>query len=338
MHGLSPDGPTELSDEEWSACLHPDDVTSTREALHGAARARTGLCIRYRTIATDGQCRWVLGLGSLVPGTCAGAARFVGLNLDVTESTEAALALQRMQSEIIHLSRLSAMGALATTLAHELNQPLTAIAGFVGGIRRYVEDGEPHQRGAALQAIEGAERGAQYAADIVRKLREQASDTAPERKPDSLRKTIGEAIQLCGPREKGRRAIALQVDQAADAVLIDRVQIEQVLLNLLRNACEASETSGSTKRVVASATPTDDNMALVRVSDGGGGVPDSVKDDIFKASFTTKTQGMGLGLSICRTIVENHGGRIWLEENDRGGADFCFTVSLRGQVSGNNDR
>ncbi|MDB5675535.1 MAG: response regulator [Sphingomonas bacterium] len=336
MHGLSPDGPAELSDEEWSACLHADDVAATREALHTAVATKTGLCIRYRTIAEDGHCRWVLGLGSLVPGGRGRADRFVGLNLDATENTEAALALQRMQSEIIHLSRFSAMGALATTLAHELNQPLTAIAGFVGGIRHYVEAGEPRERSAALLAIEGIERGAHYAADIVRKLREQASDAAPERKPDSLRQTISEAVQLCGDMGRGKSRVGLEVDRKADVVLIDRVQIEQVLLNLLRNAFEASKASGSPKRIGVSAMPTGEQMALIRVSDGGGGVPGALKHEIFKARFTTKPQGMGLGLSICKTIIENHGGEIWVEDNDRSGADFCFTVPLHNQPSGPN--
>ncbi|THD34436.1 MAG: hypothetical protein E7773_14690 [Sphingomonas sp.] len=186
---------------------------------------------------------------------------------------EAQLALQRMQSEIMHLSRFSAMGALATTLAHELNQPLTAIAGFMGGVRRYVEAGEPRERDTALQAIDGAERGAHYAAEIVRKLREQASDAAPERRPDSLRETLSEAIQLYGPRGKGRREIGLEVDQAADSVLIDRVQIEQVVLNLLRNACEASESSRSIKKIIVSASIGDANMVPVRVSDGGAASP-----------------------------------------------------------------
>jgi two-component system sensor kinase FixL len=160
-----------------------------------------------------------------------------------------------------------------------------------------------------------------------RKLREQASDAAPERKPDSLRETISEAIQLCS--NKGKRDIDHEVDRAADAVLIDRIQIEQVLPNLLRNACEASDASRSAERILASAAPVEGGIALIRVSEGGSGVPETIRNEIFKTSFTTKPQGMGLGLSIYHTIVEKHGGRIWVEENHRGGADFCFTVPLQ---------
>ena len=139
-----------------------------------------------------------------------------------------------------------------------------------------------------------------------------------------------------GRMGRGKRGIGLEVDQKADLVLIDRVQIEQVLLNLLRNACEANKASGSTKRIVVSAMPANEQMALIRVSDGGGGVPEALKHEIFRASFTTKPQGMGLGLSICKTIVENHGGDIWVEDNDRRGADFCFTIPLHDERSGPN--
>lgn len=326
MHGLSPDGPNMMSEAEWSACVHPDDLENVQNALQVAISTKTGLYVRYRTIAPDGTCRWLLGLGSLVSGSCGHHPRFVGMNIDVTETVEATLAVQKMQSEIIHLSRLSAMGALANTLAHELNQPLTAIAGFVGGIRRYLEVGEPSGRAAALQAISSAERSTQFAADIVRKLREQASDAAPERKRESLNRTIAEAVQLSDHSDDGFHGIDVEVDPALDAVVIDRVQIEQVLLNLIRNACEASKLFGSTERLIITAKSAVQSRVVIRVSDTGGGVPDALKDEIFKASFTTKTQNMGLGLSICRTIVENHGGHIWIEPNDRGGADFCFTL------------
>ncbi len=236
MHGLSLDGPTTMSETEWSTCVHPDDLAKARAALQVAIATKTGLYVRYRTIAADGTCRWVLGLGSLVSGSYGDHGRFVGMNIDVTDTVEATLTLQRMQSEIIHLSRLSAMGALATTLAHELNQPLTAIAGFVGGIRRYIEVGGEDERTTALHAIDCAERSTQFAADIVRKLREQASDAAPERKVESLSETIGEAVQLCDHPNNRSQGVEIRVERSAEAVMIDRVQIEQVLLNLLRNA------------------------------------------------------------------------------------------------------
>lgn len=166
----------------------------------------------------------------------------------------------------------------------------------------------------------------QFAADIVRKLREQASETAAERKPECPRDIIREAVQLCDSRVATEAAVIVEVDPKADSVLIDRVQIEQVVLNLLRNAREAQGNSASNAKIRISASPANANMTFVRVSDGGGGICDAVKEDIFEASFTTNPRGMGLGLSICRAIVENHGGRIWFEANDRGGADFCFKV------------
>lgn len=326
MHGLSSNCADALTDAQWSACLHPDDVARAREALSVAVKTRSSLCIRYRTIAVDGRQRWVLGLGNLVPVSRDRVARFVGLNLDVTESMESTLALQHMQAEIARLSRFSAMGAIAATLAHELNQPLTAIAGFVGGIRRFVEECERPEGLAALHAIDGVERATRYAADIIRKLREQANDITSQPTPERLAETMGDAVSLCGSGAKSWPDIELDVDPAADAVLIDRIQIAQVVLNLLRNAAEASDASASAKPIMISTKAIPNNMALITISDGGGGVPEALKDDIFRASFTTKSDGMGLGLSISRTIVENHGGRIWVDANSRGGADFCFTV------------
>jgi two-component system sensor kinase FixL len=340
MHGLAADGPGRLTEEAWQASVHPEDLAGVVEALERAVATGGTFSTQYRTIDPEGGCRWVVGLGKLAAGTAGRPPRFVGLNLEATQWMEAAVELNRVQAELLHLSRLSATGAVASMLAHELNQPLTAIAAYVGGLRRALGhdgagepggggegDGEEARR-AAMAAIEGAENSALYAAGIVRRLRDQAGRGAAERKRESLTETIRDICRLSAEHLPCGAAPVLHIDPGADAILVDRVQIEQVLLNLIRNACEAMAESGADAPVTISARPAEDGFAEIRVCDGGAGVPEARKPDIFSPSISGKAQGMGIGLSICRTLVEAHGGRIWVEDNQPAGACFCFTLPL----------
>lgn len=307
--------------------MHPEDVAAVHDALNAAIGVGKVYRAQYRTSDAEGRCRWVLGLGKLVSATADRPSRFVGLNLDITDSMEAAQELERIQLEVQHLSRFSAMGALASTLAHELSQPLTAISNFMGGIRLSLE--KPAGRGdaAVTRAIEGVERSAAYASEVVRRLRDHASGSASDRRRESLSAIVADASYLCTEHGLNQQPLVCDIDPTVDAVLIDRIQIEQVLLNLFRNAREAMAGSASPGRIFVSAERMD-RFALIRVCDTGAGLAHPLKAELFSPVVSTKPHGAGIGLSICRTIIAAHGGRIWAEDQIPCGACFCFTLPL----------
>ncbi|MFT3728118.1 MAG: PAS domain S-box protein [Terricaulis sp.] len=255
----------------------------------------------------------------------SGASRvFTGFVRDLTERQESEARLRELQAEVVHISRLSAMGEMASALAHELNQPLSAIANYLSGARKLIGRGaesEPKVREAVEKAVEQALR----AGDIIRRLRDFLARGEGERTVESLARLVHEAclLALVGAKERGVE-VSYLMDPHRDRVIVDRVQIQQVIVNLVRNALDAMQgQSGGRLNVV---TTVANGMAMVRISDTGPGVEDPAR--LFQPFVTTKANGMGVGLSICRTIVEAHGGRIWHEANPVGGAVFCFTVPL----------
>jgi len=250
---------------------------------------------------------------------------FTGFVRDLTERQKTEAHVQELQSELVHMSRLTAMGEMASALAHELNQPLSAISNYMKGSLRLLAaapDADPRLQGAISKASEQALRAGQ----IIRHLRDFVSRHESARQDESFSKLVEEAsaLALVGAREYGVR-VKLELDTESDLVRVDRVQIQQVLLNLIRNAVEAME-HGPRRELLVRTTPADDGMTLVSVSDTGSGISPEIASRLFQPFITTKTQGMGVGLSICRTIIELHGGRIWVEPNPEGGTVFNFTL------------
>lgn len=251
--------------------------------------------------------------------------QFTGFVRDLTERQATQKRLQELQSELVHISRLTAMGEMASSLAHELNQPLSAIANYLRGATRLLD--QPGADVARLrEPIEKATAQALRAGDVIRRLRNFVASGEAERKPESLAKMIEEslALALVGVRE---RSVLVRVRNtyAHDRVLADKVQIQQVLLNLIRNAVEALRgIEGSEVILEARAEP--DGGALVRIVDSGPGIAPAIAERLFEPFMTTKKEGMGVGLSICRTIMEAHGGKLWHEETPGGGATFAFTL------------
>ena len=251
---------------------------------------------------------------------------FTGFIRDLSERQVTEARLQELQTELVHMSRLTAMGEMASTLAHELNQPLSAIANYMKGSRRLLEPASDERSEKIRDAIDKAGAQAIRAGDIIRRLRDFVARGESERRVESIGKLVEEAsvLALVGAKELGVR-VRFDFGSESDLVLVDRVQIQQVLLNLIRNAVEAMERSE--RRELRLATiDRDDETIEVLVADTGHGMAPEVTEQLFKPFITTKRHGMGVGLSISRSIIDAHGGRIWAEPNPGGGTQFRFTL------------
>jgi two-component system, LuxR family, sensor kinase FixL len=265
-----------------------------------------------------------LAVGEL---TSDGERLFTGFVRDLSERQEREQRLHEVQAELVHVSRLSELGQMVSALAHEVNQPLTAIENYLGAGARLCDSGDMARAKLSFgKAVEQAAR----ANEIIRRLRDFVKKEDVGRRLENLPKVIEEAAALAFIGLKGRGIdFTTRLHPDAETVHIDKIQIQQVLLNLLRNAIEAM--AECDRRAIAIATePVEENLVLVRVADTGPGLSPDVRARLFQPFVTTKSSGIGVGLSICRSIIETHGGRISAEDNPGGGTVFQFTVSGSG--------
>jgi two-component system, LuxR family, sensor kinase FixL len=264
----------------------------------------------------------------------SGAGRFfTGFIRDLTERQETERQLQELETELARLSRLTAMGEMASTLAHEINQPLSAISNYLQGCGRLLESIDhpnvPKMRDALVETTKQTLR----AGHIIRQLREFVARGETEKRPENISKLVEEAsaLALVGAKEEGVKS-RFRFESHMETVLVDKVQIQQVLLNLMRNAMEAMHGCKRRELLVATKAVNGD-MIEVSVADTGSGLSAEIGDRLFQPFVTTKPAGMGLGLSISKRIIEAHGGEMWGEPNPDGGTVFRFTLQSAPQAA-----
>lgn len=289
----------------------------------------------------------IIGIGRLVVGLrkngttfpmelSVGEARFgnrrlfTGFVRDLTERQEVQRRLQELQAELIHMSRLTALGEMASALAHELNQPLTAAASYLKGVKRLMSEDIDPRLVSARDAVEQAALQVLRAGDIIRRLRDFVSRGETDRCTENLPKLIEEssALALIGVKNSNVR-ISFDFGVGTELIWADKVQIQQVLLNLIRNAIEAMQDLPRREITVVS-RPVDCDTVEIDVADSGPGIAPEIEARLFQPFMTTKRHGMGVGLSISRTIIEAHGGRLWAEPNPHGGTIFRMTLKRPG--------
>jgi two-component system, LuxR family, sensor kinase FixL len=297
-----------------------------------------GYLARYRRTGE----RRIIGIGRVVVGqrkdgstfpmelsvgeaSQTGQRLFTGFVRDLTERQQTERRLHELQDGLLHVSRVRSMGQMAAALAHELNQPLTATANYVRAAVRLLASPEPNLeriREAMNHAVEQTLRSG----EIIRRLRSFVTRGEVARQAENIAQLIEEAsaLALIGAKERGVKVL-ISMDPNLPSASVDRVQIQQVLLNLIRNALEAMDNC-QVRELAITASARDDHV-LVSVTDSGSGIPPEIEARLFQPFVTTKAEGMGIGLSVCRTIVEAHGGVLWTEPNS-GGSAFRFTLPI----------
>jgi len=308
--------------------IHPEDHFSVERTLAEASLKKSMFSHEYRIVLPDGSIKHVQSTGHPDKNTSSDL-EFVGTVLDITERRHAEEAARRAQAELARLTRLSTVGELAGSIIHEVIQPLTAIVTNAEACLSWLDRDQP-DLGKARSTISDLVRDGQRAADVVKGLRALVRRSDSEMTKVDINDAIREVLTLLRS-ELQRGGVVLHIDLSADDIPIlgDRIQLQQVLLNLVRNGIEAMSTISDRPRVLRIRSElTENGEALVAVEDTGVGLDPVSADRIFDPLFTTKLDGMGMGLSICRTIVEAHRGRLWASPTLAHGTVMRFTVPL----------
>lgn len=263
---------------------------------------------------------------------------FTGFVRDISERQRTRQRLQELQSELSHVSRVSEMGQMASALAHEINQPLAAASNYLQAARRLLGRHDPGQAARIDEALERAAGQVERASQILRRLRTFIKKGEPELQAEDIAKLIeeGSAIALVGARERGV-TVHLRAAPRLPSVFVDKIQIQQVIVNLMRNAIEAMDQCPRRELAVEAELAAGADQVVVRVIDTGSGLAPEVAERLFQPFVTTKAHGMGVGLSICRSIVEGHGGVLRAKAIPGGGTMFSFGLPVAGRRSNETD-
>jgi len=326
MFGLAPGGEHRFDDV--LARVHPDDRERVRGfvAAERSARDRHA-SIEYRVPGAGGQTRWYASLGRVPEEGAQSRGTLMGATIDITERKKVEDETARQRAELEHLSRVATLSELSGALAHELNQPLAIIMSNAEAAQSLLDRPAPdlpEVRAILADIVDADERAGQ----VIRRLRSLLKRGEPNRQPLALNQVVRDVLQFMRA-DLVRRGVDVELALAdgMPEVLADRVPLEQVLINIVGNACDAMAGSAAGDRTVCIATSADANAVYVRVRDFGTGLPQP-PEQVFAPFYTTKADGLGMGLAICRSIVAAHGGRLWAEANADRGATFHMSLPL----------
>jgi PAS domain S-box-containing protein len=306
--------------------IHPDDCDGRQQAIDRAINEKSDYEVEYRILLPGGAVRYLRSVGHPVLNASGDLVQFVGSSTDITERKQAEEALRRTQADLAHINRVSMMGELAASLAHELKQPIAAALTDAKTCVRWLRRDTPD----VAEGCEAASRmikDATRAAEVIDRVRSLYKRDTSDRELLDINEIIREMTVLL--HDKANRtsvSIRTELDPGLPRITADRVQLQQVLMNVLLNGIEA--TKGANGELTITSKRTNEGQLLISVSDSGIGLPIGEGDRIFDAFFTTKAQGTGMGLSISRRIIESHGGRLWASGNTGGGATFQFTLPI----------
>jgi C4-dicarboxylate-specific signal transduction histidine kinase len=311
----------------WMDRIHPEDRARTREIIERSSREKTDLEMDYRICLPDGTVRYVHDVGHPVLTATGDVVEFVGTSVDVTQRRLTEDALDKVRSELAHVTRAMSLGALTASIAHEVNQPLAGIITNASTCLRMLAADPPNIAGARMTA-QRTIRDGNRAADVITRLRALFSKKAPATEAIDLNEAAREVLALVfNDLLRNRIALRVELDDEPLFVIGDRTQLQQVILNLVRNASDAmSEINDRLRTLLVQAGADEDGFARVIVKDAGVGLDPQEVERLFDTFYTTKNDGMGIGLSVSRSIIESHGGKLWAEANDGPGATFSFSI------------
>jgi PAS domain S-box-containing protein len=311
----------------WQRFVHPDDLPETVKAFHHAIKTGTSYEVVHRVRRSDGEFRWHHDRGEPLRDREGRIIQWYGLSIDIDEAKKAEASLQTVQAELARVSRLTTLGQLTASIAHEVTQPIASSRNNARAALNFL-DRQPPDLSEVKEALECVVADADRAGDIIERIRDQIKKAHPRKDRFDLNEAINEVIVLArGEITKNRVSVETHLMERALPVQGDRVQLQQVVLNLILNAVEAMGSVQKGPRELSISTErTQANGFLVTVRDTGRGIDPENIERVFEAFYTTKSSGVGMGLSICRSIIEAHGGRLWADANEPRGAVFQFTV------------
>ncbi len=320
----------EVSDrlEEWSSRIHPEDAPRVMAAVQAHFEGQTAVFAEeLRVRCKDGSWKWITDRGLALRNAAGRVVRMAGSENDITARKQAEQELAQQRNELAHLSRVTMLGELSGSLAHELNQPLTAILSNAQAAQRFLarDDADLNEVRAILADIVAEDK---RAGEIIHRLRLLLKKGEVQRQSLDLNEVVLEVLKLVRSDLVNHGISAqTQLAPALPAIKGDRVQLQQVLLNAVMNACQAmARVAPADRTLVVRTVASDGDGVQVEIADRGCGIPPENLERVFEPFFTTRTEGLGLGLAVCRTIIDAHGGKIWATNNAERGATFYFKL------------